>query len=45
LYFPQGKPTIETETVSFEEYEQKHMYVRTDFVGDFLKKEMEILKE
>ena len=42
LYWPQGKPTIETEVVSEEEYEQKHVYIRNHFIGDFITKEKEL---
>lgn len=42
LYWPQGKPTIETEVVSEEEYAQKHVYIRNHFIGDFITKEKEL---
>jgi len=42
LYWPEGKPTIETEVMSEEEYKQKHHYVRNHFIGDFITKEKEL---
>tara|TARA_B100001059_G_scaffold48608_1_gene41603 strand:- start:834 stop:1529 length:696 start_codon:yes stop_codon:yes gene_type:complete len=42
LYWPQGKPVIEPEVVSIEEYERDYLYVHTNFVGDFIKKEKEL---
>jgi len=43
LYWPQGKPTIATKVVSEEEYERDYGYVHNNFVGDFIKKEKDIV--
>jgi hypothetical protein len=42
LYWPNGKPSIEVEICTREEWSEKHEYTTTMFRGDFLKKEKEL---